>query len=397
MMQKNYKKTLLACYLGFITQAITANFAPLLFLTFHDNYRISLGQIALIPTAFFLTQLIVDALCARYVDKIGYRRAIVASQAASGLGLIGLAFLPELFPDPFVGVIICVIIYAIGSGLIEVLCSPIVEACPFDHKEKVMSLLHSFYCWGSVAVVLFTTLFFFAFGVENWKWVACIWALVPLCNIANFATCPIEKLVEEGKGMSIGQLCKAPIFWVAVLLMVCSGASELSMAQWASAYAESALGFSKTLGDLVGPCMFAITMGISRVFYGKYGEKVDLTKYMLGSGALCLLCYVLSSMTANPVWGMVGCIVCGFSVGIMWPGTLSISSARMPMGGTALFALLAMAGDLGGAFGPSIVGYVTQAAGDNLRMGLRVGCIFPILLMVGLVMMRRLSVGKAKK
>ncbi|MBR6809580.1 MAG: MFS transporter [Clostridia bacterium] len=394
-MQKNYKKTLLACYLGFITQAITANFAPLLFLMFHENYQISLGQIALIPTAFFLTQLIVDAICARYVDKIGYRKAIIASQVASGLGLMGLAFLPDLFTDPFVGVIICVIIYAIGSGLIEVLCSPIVEACPFDHKEKVMSLLHSFYCWGSLGVVLFSTLFFFAFGIENWRIMACVWALVPLANIYNFATCPIEHLVEDGKGMSIGQLCKTPIFWIAVVLMACAGASELSMAQWASAYAESALGLSKTLGDLAGPCMFAITMGISRVFYGKYGEKVDLTVYMLGSGVLCLVCYVLSSMTANPVWGLVGCIVCGFSVGIMWPGTLSISSARMPMGGTALFALLAMAGDLGGAFGPSIVGYVTQAAGDNLRMGLRVGCIFPILLMVGLVLMRRM--GKAKE
>lgn len=394
-MQKNYKKTLLACYLGFITQAITANFAPLLFLMFHENYQISLGQIALIPTAFFLTQLIVDAICARYVDKIGYRKAIIASQVASGLGLMGLAFLPDLFADPFVGVIICVIIYAIGSGLIEVLCSPIVEACPFDHKEKVMSLLHSFYCWGSLGVVLFSTLFFFAFGIENWRIMACVWALVPLANIYNFATCPIEHLVEDGKGMSIGQLCKTPIFWIAVVLMACAGASELSMAQWASAYAESALGLSKTLGDLAGPCMFAITMGISRVFYGKYGEKVDLTVYMLGSGVLCLVCYVLSSMTANPVWGLVGCIVCGFSVGIMWPGTLSISSARMPMGGTALFALLAMAGDLGGAFGPSIVGYVTQAAGDNLRMGLRVGCIFPVLLMVGLVLMRRM--GKAKE
>lgn len=391
-MQKNYKKTLLACYLGFITQAITANFAPLLFWNFHENYyRIPLGKIALIPLAFFLTQLIVDALCARYVDKIGYRKAIIASQVAAGLGLIGLAFLPDLFSDPFIGVIISVIIYAIGSGLIEVLCSPIVEACPFDHKEKVMSLLHSFYCWGSLGVVLFSTLFFFAFGIENWKIVSCVWALVPLLNIYNFATCPIEHLVEEGKGMTIGQLCKTPVFWVSVVLMACAGASELAMAQWASAYAESALQLSKTLGDLAGPCMFAITMGISRVLYGKYGEKVDLTVYMMGCGVLCLVCYVLASMTANPVWGLVGCIVCGFSVGIMWPGTLSISSARLPMGGTALFALLAMAGDLGGALGPSVVGYVTQAAGDNLKAGLQLGCIFPIGLIVGLLIMRRMA------
>lgn len=390
-MQKNYRKTLMACYLGFITQAICANFAPLLFLTFHKDYQISLGHIALIPTAFFLTQLIVDALCARYVDKIGYRRAIVGSQVTSALGLAGLAVLPEMLGDPFIGVILCVILYAIGSGLMEVLGSPIVEACPFDNKDAVMSLLHSFYCWGSVAVVLLSTVFFAVFGVACWKILACLWAVVPLWNIINFLRCPIEHLVEDGQGMTIRQLCKAPLFWLAVLLMVCSGASELSMAQWASAYAEAALGLSKTLGDLMGPCLFAITMGFSRVLYGKFGEKVDLTSFMLGSGALCLVCYLLASMTANPIWGLVGCIACGFSVGIMWPGTLSITSARMPLGGTALFALLAMAGDLGGAFGPSMVGYVTQLAGDDLRAGLQVGCIFPIGLMIGLIIMRRMT------
>ena len=390
-MQKNYRKTLMACYLGFITQAICANFAPLLFLTFHKDYQISLGHIALIPTAFFLTQLIVDALCAQYVDKIGYRRAIVGSQVTSALGLAGLAVLPEMLGDPFIGVILCVILYAIGSGLMEVLGSPIVEACPFDNKDAVMSLLHSFYCWGSVAVVLLSTVFFAVFGVACWKTLACLWAVVPLWNIINFLRCPIEHLVEDGQGMTIRQLCKAPLFWLAVLLMVCSGASELSMAQWASAYAEAALGLSKTLGDLMGPCLFAITMGISRVLYGKYGKKVDLTSFMLGSGALCLVCYLLASMTANPIWGLVGCIACGFSVGIMWPGTLSITSARMPLGGTALFALLAMAGDLGGAFGPSMVGYVTQLASDDLRAGLQVGCIFPIGLMIGLIIMRRMT------
>lgn len=394
-MQNNYRKTLIACYLGFITQAIAANFAPLLFLTFHHDYRIPLGQIAMIPTAFFLTQLIVDAFCARYVDRIGYRRAIVVSQIASGAGLIGLAFLPDLLSDRFVGIILCVIVYAIGSGLIEVLCSPIVEACPFDNKESVMSLLHSFYCWGSVGVVLLSTLFFVLFGVANWKILACLWAIVPIYNVYNFVGCPIAPLVGEGKGMTIGQLCKTPLFWVAVLLMACSGASELSMSQWASAYAESALGLSKTVGDLAGPCLFAITMGVSRVIYGKYGERVELTGFMLGSGALCLLCYGMASMTSEPVWGLVGCITCGFSVGIMWPGTLSVASARMPLGGTALFALLAMAGDLGGAFGPSLVGHITQMAGNDLRMGLRVGCIFPIGLMIGLLIMKRLSGRKA--
>ena len=392
-MRKNYRKTLLACYLGFITQAITANFAPLLFLKFHTDYHITLGKIALIPTAFFLTQLLIDVFCARFVDAIGYRRSVVISEIASGLGLAGLAFIPELFADPFVGILLCVVVYAIGSGLIEVLASPIVEACPFEHKDAVMSLLHSFYCWGAVGVIVFSTLFFALFGMERWRVLACIWALIPLYNIYNFATCPIERLTEEGKGMSIGALFKTPLFWLAIVLMVCAGASELSMAQWASAYTEAALGFSKTLGDLVGPCLFAVMMGVSRVIYGKFGAKLELSRFMLGSGILCLCCYLLAFLSANPVWGLIGCVLCGFSVGIMWPGTISITSPRLPQGGTALFALLAMAGDLGGAFGPSIVGAATQRAGDDLRIGMLAGSIFPLVLIAALLLFGR----KARK
>ncbi len=392
-MRKNYRKTLLACYLGFITQAITANFAPLLFLKFHTDYHITLGKIALIPTAFFLTQLLIDVFCARFVDAIGYRRSVVISEIASGLGLAGLAFIPELFADPFVGILLCVVVYAIGSGLIEVLASPIVEACPFEHKDAVMSLLHSFYCWGAVGVIVLSTLFFALFGMERWRVLACIWALIPLYNIYNFATCPIERLTEEGKGMSIGALFKTPLFWLAIVLMVCAGASELSMAQWASAYTEAALGFSKTLGDLVGPCLFAVMMGVSRVIYGKFGAKLELSRFMLGSGILCLCCYLLASLSANPVWGLIGCVLCGFSVGIMWPGTISITSPRLPQGGTALFALLAMAGDLGGAFGPSLVGTATQRAGDDLRIGMLACSIFPLVLIAALLLFGR----KARK
>lgn len=383
-MSKNYGKTLRACYLGFITQAICANFIPLLFLKFHNDYSIPLGKIALISTTFFFTQLIVDFLCTYLADRIGYRICIVTSEVCAALGLIGLAFLPDLFADPFLGILIAVVIYAIGSGLIEVLCSPIVEACPFDNKDSVMSLLHSFYCWGSVGVILLSTLAFAVFGIDSWKWVSCLWALIPIYNIYNFATCPIVPLVNEGMGMSIGSLFKKPLFWVCALLMICSGASELSMSQWASAYAESALGLSKTMGDLAGPCLFAVTMGICRVFYGKYGEKVDLIKFMIGSGILCLFCYILASVSANPIIGLIGCIICGFSVGIMWPGTLSVSSAQFPTGGTAMFALLAMAGDLGGSIGPSIVGTVTQNANDNLQAGMAFGCIFPLVLVIGL-------------
>lgn len=387
-MIKNYKKTLTACYLGFITQAIAANFAPLLFLKFHSDYNIPLGKIALISTIFFLTQLIVDVLCSYFADRIGYRRCVVASELCSALGLIGLAFLPDLLPDPLTGIIISVIVYAVGSGLIEVLGSPIVEACPFEHKEAVMSLLHSFYCWGSVGVILLSTAFFTIFGIGSWKWLACIWALIPLYNICNFATCPIEPVAEDGRGMTVKRLLQVPVFWIAIVLMICAGASELSMSQWASAYAESALGLSKAVGDLAGPCMFAVTMGISRVIFGKYGDKLDLMKFMMGSGCLCLLCYLSASLSDNPVLGLIGCIMCGFSVGIMWPGTISICSGRLPGGGTAMFALLAMAGDLGGAFGPGLVGAITQNAGNDLKKGMLVGCLFPLILILCLFLMK---------
>lgn len=387
-MANKYKKTLTACYLGFITQAIAANFAPLLFLKFHNDYGIPLKKIALISVAFFFTQIIVDLLCARFADRIGYRKCVVASELFSAAGLIGLAFLPELLPDPFIGIILCVIVYAMGSGLIEVLCSPIVEACPFDHKEAVMSLLHSFYCWGSVGVILLSTLFFAIFGIDTWKWLVCLWAVIPLFNIYNFAKCPIENLNEDGKGIKTGSLLKIPLFWLSIILMVCAGASELSMSQWASAYAESALGLPKAVGDLIGPCMFAVTMGISRAVYGKYGSKISLMKFMMGSGALCLLCYIAASVSNEPVIGLIGCIICGFSVGIMWPGTISICSENIPAGGTGMFALLAMAGDLGGSFGPGLVGNIAQRANDNLQKGMFAGCIFPLVLIISLLILR---------
>ena len=290
--------------------------------------------------------------------------------------------MPEILPNPFAGILCSVILYAMGSGLIEVLCSPIIEACPFDNKEATMSLLHSFYCWGAVGTILISTIFFLILGIENWKWLAVLWALIPIVNIYNFATCPIEYLVDEESGMKVTELFRKPLFWLAICLMICSGASELAMAQWASAYAEAALGLSKTIGDLAGPCMFAIAMGISRVIFGKYGEQIDLMKFMTSSGILCVICYLLTALSLNPILGLIGCIVCGFSVGIMWPGTISISSKEFPMGGTAMFALLAMAGDLGGSIGPGIVGHITQSAGNNIQVGMGIGLIFPAILLI---------------
>lgn len=387
----DYNKTKLACYLGFVTQAIAANFAPLLFLKFHNDYGISLGNIALISTVYFFMQLMVDLFCAKFVDRIGYRVCIVASEVCSAAGLMGLAFLPDITPNAFSGILISVTVYAVGCGLIEVLGSPIIEACPFENKEATMSLLHSFYCWGCVGTIVISTLFFKVFGTGSWRYLAILWALIPLYNIFNFSTCPIVPIVEDGMGMGIRGLGKRPLFWAAICLMVCAGASELAMAQWASAYAEASLGLSKAIGDLTGPCMFAVTMGISRVIYGRYGEKFNLIGFMQASGALCVVCYLLASFSSNPVVGLIGCIFCGFSVGIMWPGTISISSKTFPAGGTAMFALLAMAGDLGGSIGPALVGRVSQHFGDDIRAGMGAGLIFPSVLIIMLIIISRAS------
>ncbi len=387
--QKNYKKTLIACYLGFVTQAISANFTPLLFLTFKESYRISLEKIALIPLVFYLTQLLVDFAATKFADKIGYRACVVASQLLSSAGLLLMAILPEIVSVPFIGILIAVVFYAIGSGLIEVLVSPIVEACPFENKDGMMSLLHSFYCWGAMGVILGSTAFFAVFGIENWKILTFIWALVPLYNTFNFINCPIERLVEDGKSMRIKQLLGVPVFWLMILLMICAGASEATMAQWASAFTESALGVSKIVGDLTGPCLFAMFMGISRMLYGKMSRKFDLTKTMLLCGTLCAICYLVASLSASSVLGLAGCALCGLAVGIMWPGTISISSQKCPRGGTAMFAFLALAGDLGATVSPAMVGKFSEMAGGNLKTGLLVATVFPIILTLGLIFLKR--------
>jgi len=384
MIKKNYKKTLTACYLGFVTQAISANFSPLLFLTFKDTYGISLEKIALIPVIFYLTQLLVDFAATKFADKIGYRVCVVASQVLSSLGLIMMAVLPEIMPVPFAGILVSVVFYAIGSGLIEVLVSPIVEACPFENKDGVMSLVHSFYCWGAMGVILGSTVFFAVFGIESWKILTFIWALVPLYNAFNFMSCPIERLGEDGECMSIRQLLGVPVFWLMIILMICAGSSEATMTQWASAFTESALGVSKTAGDLAGPCVFAMLMGIARMLHGKTSEKLDLTKTMLLCGALCVVCYLMASLSSLPVLGLAGCALCGLAVGIMWPGTISISSQKCPGGGTAMFAFLALAGDLGATAGPAMVGKFSEMAGGNLKTGLLTATVFPIVLTLGL-------------
>ena len=384
-----------ACFAGYIVQAIVNNFVPLLFLTFESSYNIPLSQITMLITFNFGIQLIVDLLSTKFVDRIGYRVSIVMAHVFAAGGLIGLVVLPDLLPNAFAGLLIAVVIYAIGGGLIEVLISPIMESCPTENKEKAMSLLHSFYCWGHVGVVLLSTLFFKLCGIENWKILALIWAAIPIANGIVFCKAPIASLIEDGEtGMSLRDLCRNQMFWILMLMMVCAGASEQAVSQWASTFAEQGLGVTKTIGDLAGPMAFAILMGSARAFYGKFGEKIDLDKFMMGSSLLCVIAYLCISLSPSPLISLVGCAVCGLSVGIMWPGTFSKASATLKNGGTAMFALLALAGDVGCSGGPTLVGFVTGQMSNNLKLGILAGIVFPILLIVAEIVLKGRKIQK---
>ena len=392
MLQKirtNYQHTIYACYLGYITQAIINNLAPLLFLTFQNSYGIPLTQVGLLITINFGTQLIVDLFAAKFADKIGHRRLMIIAHGAAVLGLLCMAFLPDLLPVPYVGLVIAVVIYAIGGGLTEVLVSPIVEAGPTEQKTAAMSLLHSFYCWGCVGVVLLSTLFFYLFGIQNWKWVVVGWTIVPLFNCFYFSQVPIAKLTEEGEGMTIRQLFGSGLFWILVLIMLAAGASEQAMSQWASAFAESGLKVSKTVGDLAGPCMFSVMMGIARVLHSKLANKINLYLYLGLCGALCVGSYLLACLSPWPWLSLIGCALTGFAVGAMWPGAFSLAGEECPKGGTSMFALLALAGDVGCNAGPTAVGAATGALNNDLKTGLLFGILFPILLVTGLALLKR--------
>lgn len=382
-MEKRYQRTIYACFVGYIVQAIVNNFVPLLFLTFQESYGIPITKITFLITLNFGLQLTVDFLSAGLIDRIGYRISVIAAHVLAALGLVSLAVLPGLFSDPYVGLMVAVVLYAVGGGLLEVLVSPIVEACPGENKKAAMGLLHSFYCWGQVGVVLFSTLFFHFVGLRRWRVLAVIWAILPAANAFVFAKVPIARLLEEGdEGMKVGELLRTRVFWMMVVLMICAGACELSVSQWASAFAERGLGISKTLGDLAGPMLFALLMGSSRVLYSRVSERVEQKCYLLLCGVLCLGGYLLIALTPWPLAGILGCGLCGFSVGALWPGTFSMAAGTIRRGGTALFAFLALAGDLGCSAGPTLVGQIAGADGAFLNRGILAAAAFPLLLVI---------------
>jgi len=378
-MRKNYTYTIYACYIGYVVQAIINNLAPLLFLTFNRSFGISMERIGLLITINFGTQIIVDFAAAKYVDRIGYRTAIIAAHVLSAAGLIFLGVLPRYMSDPYAGLVIAMVCNAIGGGLIEVLISPIVEAAPSSSaKEAAMSLLHSFYCWGHVGVVVLSTIGFQVLGMERWYYLPMLWSIVPIANVLLFSQVPIRVLVEEDEKIPAKKLLTQGTFWLFFALMLCAGASEQGMSQWASLFAEEGLGQSKMVGDLLGPCFFAVLMGCSRVYYGKFGEHMDLRKFMAGSSVLCIVSYLMAVLLKNPLLALLGCGLCGLSVGIMWPGTFSLAAKGCPQGGTLMFGLLALAGDVGCAGGPAVVSLMSGFFPEyGIKAGLAAAVVFP--------------------
>lgn len=395
--RNNFKHTLYASYVGYFVQAIINNFAPLLFLTFQNSFSLSYKSISMLILINFAVQLVIDLFSAGFIDKIGYRKCIVAAHFFAAIGLVSLGVLPFMLKNAYLGIVISIIIYASGSGLIEVIISPLVEACPTENKSGNMSLLHSFYCWGQMCVVLLSTLFFTVLGVSNWRVLCALWAIVPLANAFYLMQVPFPKMVSEEKGgMKVKDLFKTKMFYICALLMLCAGASEIAMSQWASTFAESGLKVSKTVGDLLGPCLFAALMGTARILYAKLSSKVSLFTSLLFSASLCIVSYLIASLSPLPILSLVGCAVCGFSVGVMWPGTFSLAAKEISCGGTAMFALLALFGDAGCSLGPSVVGYAATAFGDDLSKGILCATIFPILLILSLFAMKKTEKANAQ-
>nr|WP_307993028.1 MFS transporter [uncultured Niameybacter sp.] len=387
-MKYTYKHTLRACYLGYITQAIVNNLAPLLFVIFQDSFHISLEMLGRLILINFGTQIVVDLLTVKYVERIGYRKAVVMAHVFSALGLVSLGILPQLMPNPYMGLMIAIMIYAIGGGIIEVLISPIVEYLPGDEKAQAMSLLHSFYCWGQVGVVLISTLLLRVIGRSMWFILPILWASIPLYNLTCFMKVPIIEPQEEMKTMSIKELLSTKGFIIALMLMLAAGASEITMSQWSSLFAEQGLQVPKVIGDLFGPCLFAVLMGIGRMAYGMWGSKINLNRALLGSGVLCVICYAITIFATNPFISLLGCALCGLAVSLMWPGTFSLTTATYPRGGTIMFGMLAVFGDIGAALGPWVAGLVSDVIELGLKAGLLAGMIFPILLVLGILWMR---------
>lgn len=384
-MKLTYKHTVLSCYMAYISSAAANNLPSLLFIIFQNDFGLTTTQLASLITFNFITQILVDVIGAKYSDKVGYRAIAVTSEAFLALGLVGIGIFPMIMGNKYLALGIASIVYAIGSGLAEVIISPMIEALPGDAKESAMSILHSFYCWGHVGVVVLSTLYFYVFGTDKWFILPILWAIAPIVTLLMFSVVPIRTLNDSAPSMPISQLFKTKIFWLFMLLMICGGAAEQAMAQWASLFAEAALGVSKTVGNLLGPCFFAIAMGVSRGLYGKYADNIPIGKALLICAIVAVCGYGMVSLIPNPYVALIGCGVIGVGVGLFWPGVLSVSSKNIPTGGTAMFAILAVCGDIGCSSGPQLAAVVSEIEGAGLSMGLLSCMVFPLIIAISMV------------
>ena len=395
-MKFNFQHTRYACYIGYVTQAIINNLAPLFFIIFSENYSVSYRGLGSLVMINFMTQLIVDAACIKIASRIGYKTLLVTAHIIAAIGLVLLGILPLFISPVFLALVISIVIFAIGGGLLEVLISPVVDSLPEEAAKKPasMSLLHSFYCWGQMAVILLTTFLLLQFGRENWFFLPILWAIIPLLNTFLFLNVPLIPALKEKDSMGIKEMARNPVFFLCLLMMLSAGASEQSVAQWASLFAERALNLPKIIGDIFGPALFALFMGIGRTIYGLFGSKIKIYPYMLFSVILCILCYLGISFAPHPLIQLAACALTGFSISIMWPAVFSISSSSFPKGGAPLFALLALMGDLGCGTGPWIAGFVSDAQG-SLGTGIFVCILFPFIFLFSLLIFKRAGIKRA--
>lgn len=395
---RSYGLTKVACYIGYVVQAVVNNLLSLLFVIFNAQpYNISLEKLGSIIFINFAAQLFIDYISVFFTSRFGYKKCVVFAQATSVVGFVLLGFLPRVI-EPYFGILFSILFLAVGSGLIEVLISPIIEALPSDNKASNMSFLHSFYCWGQVLTVIGTTALVFALGNDKWFYIPFVWSIIPFINTLLFTRCDILELENNSAHSSALSLLKNKSVYKYMVFMFCAGASEITMVQWSSFFVEKGFGTEKWLGDLIGPCLFAVLMGIGRIGYGILGKKVSLERLLCYFSALCFVCYLVVALSNNGIICALGCAVCGLSVSVMWPGVISLSAEKFHSSGTAIFSLMAMLGDIGCAVGPWILGLIAEYAFDynlgrhlisalninstqsNMQLGFLICSIFPLIM-----------------
>ena len=389
MKKLSFGHTYFSCYIGIFVQAVVCGFMPLLFVMFNREYHIPLYLITLFTTVNFLTQLVTDTVSILFVERIGYRRLGVLAHLLTFVGLFLLGIASPKSDNLYAVIMSAVVLFSVGGGLLEVMLSPVIEGCPSKNKAAAMSMLHSMFGFGSAATILITTGAIWLFGWQNWQNIALFWSVIPLLNAIYFMFIPINDMVGKDERTPIKKLLSDRRFWGFFLIMACGGASEIGISQWSSAFAEKSLGVSKAVGDILGPCAFALMLALSRFSYSKLADKIDLEKCIIACGVFGVLCYSVAALAPFEMVALIACGLCGFFMGVLWPGTLSLAAKAYPMGGATLFALMALGGDVGCTTGPTIVGFVSSIFGGELKAGLLTGALFPLILVVGLLILRR--------